>query len=156
MAKPKQLKRDNPYYQAEAILSRRDHSVKELKQKLKRKGFSAEQINTVTAWLIQRKLLNDEQMARRYVEWTLQSKAVGPRWLQFKLRERGINGSIIEKIVSEVAGKYPEEETAERAMDTWRRVHPQKANDRERLMRFLASRGFSQECISNCLLLLRD
>src|SRR5688572_26232861 len=83
-------KRSDPLYQAQAILSRRDHAEAEVRGKLKQKGFAEPQIEGAVAWLKQHRLLNDEAFARMYVENTLRFKPTGPRLLTQKLKQRGV------------------------------------------------------------------
>ena len=49
----------NVFYQAQAILSRRDHAEAEMRQKLNNKGFSGEEVQEAVDWLYEKKLLND-------------------------------------------------------------------------------------------------
>jgi regulatory protein len=139
-----QGKRQDPNYQAEAILSRREHSVFEVKTKLRRRKFTQEQINEAVARLAARGLLNDERFAQVYVASTLRQKAIGPRWLRAKLVQKGIARPLIDATIAAAFPPGAEEEVARRAVETWRRTHPGSAPDHVRLARFLASRGFSQ------------
>ena len=139
-----QGKRQDPFYQALNVLSRRNHSVFEVKAKLRRKGFNPQQIDRVVSQLKTQGLLDDRTFAVIFTDSTLRAKSVGPRWLKAKLRQKGIAATLVDEVIS---AKFPpgaEEKLARRAADTWRRSHPRHAHDSTRLMRFLASRGFSQ------------
>lgn len=142
-----QGKRSNPYYAAQDILSRRDHSEVELRRKMGAKRFTEQQITEVVVWLKQQKLLNDRVFARNYAESIVRVKAVGPRWLYSKLQQKGVSSDITKEIVSEVFATYNERELAAQAADRWRASHPKLAEDRQRLQRFLLSRGFSFEAM---------
>jgi len=144
-------KRADPTWQAQDILSRRDHSEAEVRGKLRRKGFTPDQIDMAIRWLQEKRLLNDAAFARRYIAAVLSAKAVGRRWLKHKLQEKGIAASIQEEALN--AALAPEQETAlaERAAAAWQRAHSQHASDRQRLVRHLLSRGFSWETISRAL-----
>lgn len=137
-------KRQNAFYQAQAILSRRDHSVAELSGKLKRRGFSGAEITGVVKTLQAQGFLDDAASARRYAEYSLQTKAVGPRWLKQKLRQRGFSAALINEAVSAAFFIQPEEALARRAAQGWQRLHQtKKTGDEARLFRFLIGRGFS-------------
>ena len=138
-------KSEDAYYQAQAILSRRDHSEHEVRTKLAQKGFAAERIDDVIGKLKQLKLIDDEKFAVMYVTNTLRFKNVGPRWLVHKLKEKRIAPDFIEPAVYGVMDEAKEEEFARAAAAAWRRSHSDKTGDRERLTRFLLSRGFSFE-----------
>lgn len=143
--------RKEPHYVAQDILSRRDHSIAEVRLKLKRKGFSATQTDETIAWLQMRKLLNDEKFAARYVENTLAIKAVGPRWIAYKLKQKGIAQDIIEETLGSVFTTDGEQQLATTAAQAWRRQHSKHREDKQRLQRFLMSRGFSFEAIKTAI-----
>ncbi len=144
-------RRQDPYYQAQDILSRRDHSEAEVRQKLTRKGFSSSEVQSVIEWLYTKKLLDDKLVAERYVSSVLSYKTIGPRWLKMKLRQRGVDSETLDETISAAfAEPGREEQLLEEAATSWqRRVrHPA---DKERLARFLAGRGFTPDKISNYL-----
>lgn len=134
-------KRSDPLYQAQAILSRRDHSAAEIRQKLARKGFSPGEINQAVGWLTDNNLLDDAKFARTYTESMLRVKPVGPRWLKAKLRQKGIASAIIAETLAEAFALIQEEELARQA------AARHAPGDKNRLYRFLLSRGFSNEVI---------
>lgn len=147
-----QAKRSNPIWVAQDILSRRDHSEAEVKQKLQRKGFSSTQIAATLAWLHEKKLLNDRLFAERYVASVLRGKAVGRRWLSQKLREKGVPAATSEAVIGEALSSEREKELVQQAAKTWQRLHPATKDDQVRLQRFLLSRGFSFEVIEGATL----
>lgn len=139
----KQGKRSDVLYQAQAILSRRDHSRAELQAKLRRRGFTAGQIAVAVARLQQRGLLDDEQFTAAFISAALRRTIVGPRWLRSKLREKGIASERITTALQQAFPPGREEALIRQAAAAWRRLHPRHASDQARLYRFLASRGFS-------------
>lgn len=144
-----QGKRTDPFYQAQDILSRRDHTEFELRAKLKKKGFSPDKINSVVTWLQDRRLLDDQKFTERYIINTLQTKSVGPRWIAQKLRQKGIAPEVTEASLGAYLAFDRQAELAIQAANSWRRRHPQYKDDKQRLQRFLLSRGFSFEAISS-------
>ena len=144
-----QGKRTDPLYQAQDILSRRDHSTAEVQNKLKRKGFTTEQISVAIHWLQEKRLLDDARFAERYIANTLAAKAVGRRWLQNKLREKGVAAALVESALNTALTPEQEHTHAQRAAATWRRIHSREATDQGRLTRHLLSRGFSWEVVGD-------
>lgn len=144
-------KRTDPYYQAQAILSIRDHAEAELRTKLARKGFAAREIDGVVDWLKEKELINDARFAVAFVANTLRFKKVGPRWLAAKLQQKGVAAEAIAAALREGYGTGEEQRLVKEAAATWRAGHPRIANDQQRLWRFLASRGFSPESIAAAL-----
>lgn len=147
-------KRQDVFYQAQAILARRDHSAAEVKAKLARKGFTKDEIAKTVDFLQEKKLLDDALFAKEYIESILRAKPVGPRYLSAKLKQKGVGEGIIQETLGEIKGR--EAILAEQAAAQWKRLHPstssgqvpKHAQDKQRLFRFLASRGFTQDVIS--------
>lgn len=144
--------RTDPNYQAQAIISRRDHSIFEVQTKMRRQGFTAAQIHSAITKLKKLRLLDDHAFAHKYVKETLHFKAVGPRWLVRGLRRKGIGESIIKEAIAKNLTPAREQELISQATAKWRRLHPsassgQAPKDHQRLTRFLLSRGFSYAAI---------
>jgi len=148
-------KRSDPLYQAQAILSRRDHAEAEVRRKLKQKGFVEPQIEGAVAWLKQHRLLNDEAFARMYVENTLRFKPTGPRLLTLKLKQRGVEPALIEKVMAESFVPGRETELIQQAALKRRVRSLQEPREYLRLQRWLLSRGFSPSSVDEYLQNLR-
>jgi len=151
-------KRTNPYYVAQDILSRRDHSEFELRTKMRRKKFSLAVIDDVVAKLKKLNLINDKKFAVMFVANTLLFKAVGPKYLSYKLNQKGIISSFIEAALAEAFPPGREADLARQAATAWRRSHHPKNNDpqernkhRQRLTRMLISRGFSFSAMESAI-----
>src|SRR5690348_11419305 len=125
-----QGKKGDIKYQAQDILSRRDHSEFELRQKLAKKGFSAAAINEVITWLQTKKLVNDAAFARRYVESLIRSRAVGRRYLSHKLVEKRVNKEAAQAAITELITDEVEKDLAIRAAAAWQRQHAKYAADK--------------------------
>lgn len=136
-------KRTDPIYQAQAILAIRDHSMAEITLKLKKKGFAHPDIKDALVWLEQHKLINDQEFAERYIEGMIRSKPVGPRWLQAKLRQKGITPDVISATLARHCSPDRERELAKEATAAFILRSPDPA----RLYRFLLTRGFSADII---------
>lgn len=140
-------KKTNPYYQAQSILARRDHSEAEVRQKMKKKGFSYDEIDQIIDWLKDQKLLDDAEFARKYAKSLVQSKPVGPLYIRNKFRGKQVADHIVEDAIAKAYEETSEEELIEQAASTWKKIHVKHASDRQRLMRHLASRGFTTDKI---------
>lgn len=77
------------------LLSRREHSQLELKQKLKQRGFSEQHIQQALHELNDKKFQSDERFAESYIR-ARANKGFGPQRIKQELRERGINEDYIE------------------------------------------------------------
>jgi len=124
------------------ILSRRDNSVKEMRGKLKQKGISEEDIDETITWLMEKKLLDDTAFAQKRAESIFRTKLVGPRFIQAKLREAGIESEIIAESIDVLADREEWGARAQKALERWQKVHTKHKDDKIRQIRFLISRGF--------------
>lgn len=139
----------NPRYLAQDILSRRDHSEAEMRQKMAKKKVPPADIDDTITWLKTKKYLNDARFAATYIETMVNLKPVGPRWLEAKLRQKGVKLDTIQQALDKSYSS--EKDLAQQAADRWRRSHPAKAGDNQKLARHLAARGFSSHIIHDLL-----
>jgi regulatory protein len=87
------------YNKALDIISRREHSQKELSDKLIKKFNIPELVDSVIHGLLEKDLLNDYRYSESYVV-ARKRKGFGPKKIGYELVSRGVN----ENTVSEVIG----------------------------------------------------
>ena len=126
------------------ILARRDHSEREMRLKLRRKISDADQRDEVIVWLQEKRLLNDADFAQKKAESIMRTKMCGPMYIRNKLREAGVENSIIDGVVENIASTEEWGERARKAITQWQKAHPKHRDDTVRQARFLASRGFDR------------
>ena len=76
---------------------------KEIYDKLLELGFSTEIINRVIADLEQLEYINDEECAKKFIESNKKSKKISKSMIKLKLKNKGIDGEIIEKYLEKLA-----------------------------------------------------
>ena len=91
------------YNKALDILSRREHSEKELIQKLKNKFEEHDLIHEVTSKLINKNLLNDLRFAEAYTV-SRKRKGFGPKKISFELVGKGLREKEVESVLTEIGG----------------------------------------------------
>jgi regulatory protein len=129
------------------LLARRDHFRAELAEKLRDKDFSEEEIEAAVARCAQEGYLDDERVARRFVERRAVSKGWGPRRLRLELEKRGASSEVA--AAASDLGEAQEERVlavalakAElRARAGWWRLH----EARGRMISSLVNRGFATD-----------
>lgn len=89
------------FNKAADLLSRRDHSSKELLQKLRQKGYS-EGAEEAIERLSDLGYIDDRRFAERYADELRRIKKFGKRRIWDELYRKGIDGEIIDEIVSEI------------------------------------------------------
>ncbi len=137
------------------ILTNRDHSKYELKQKLRQRGFESETIGAVMAECERLNYINDERTARLYIS-QLNRKCFGKRHITMALKKKGLHGVAIENMLVQKCAEVEERKKAarllEKRMKTAKR-EKKAEKKRDTIYRFLYSRGFSKAVVND---LIRD
>lgn len=131
------------------LLTRREHSFAELRQKLLARDFSAELIEEVLEALVQRGHLSD----RRYAEALASHRAkngYGPIYISQELREKGVDTGIAEAALSAVEMSWIDIADA-RHQSHFKGQPPQDYSDWSRRAAYLKRRGFQTEIILKVL-----
>jgi regulatory protein len=137
------------------ILSKRDHSKYELKQKLHQRGFASKVIDTVIAECERLDYINDLRTAHLYI-LQLKRKCFGRRYVRMALKKKRLSGAVAENLLLK---NYPEADERENAGKILQKkektFEPEEdlKKRKEKIYRFLCSRGFSKYVISE---LIRD
>ena len=136
------------YNKALDILSRREHSVLELKQKLKKKYNFTDNLNEVISRLKENNLLNDYRFTEAYVIYR-KRKGFGPIKISNELKSKGISEATIDEVLDSEGGWM---EAANKAFIKRFKEGPSK--DIKILLKqknFLHNRGFSFQEIESVL-----
>ena len=130
------------------LLSMRAHTSCELRQKLLRAGFPADEVDTAIAECENRHYLDDRLFAEDCTNLWLE-RGHGGRSIRQKLRQKGIPAELAAAALNDSEDAEPE--AACRAIDgkipsLLREKDPRKR--RAKALRFLAARGFSGAALS--------
>ena len=143
----------NAYNAALRILTRRDHSRHELVLKLKQRGFSSEDIDHAVSACEEYDYINDRRTAKVYIR-QLKRKGYGKKRIQLELKKKGLRGDRILNILDQSVSETDESEGAKRILTkNLKRFEREKdvQKRRDKIYRFLQSRGFSREVISKTI-----
>ena len=88
------------YNYAVSLLSRREHTVNEITEKLRRKGY-AQFAENVCSRLISEGYLSDERFARLYVRELVNLKGYGKRRIKDELLRKGVDRELVSDILEE-------------------------------------------------------
>lgn len=134
------------------LLARRPRSEKEIRDRLREKEFSEEEIQQTLDALRSAGLVSDEAFARTFIREQLSLHAKGPLAIKEKLLVLGINKQTIDRALSEVLQDVSEagvaRNAAERFLRSTGRKHSDPHTKRRKLTAFLAGRGFSWDVIA--------
>ena len=121
--------------QAVSLLARREHSSRELREKLRARSFSAEAVESALATLRKQDLQSDYRFAEACTR-SLMGRGYGSLRVSGELRERGVSEDIAQEFESLARkGEF------ERACEALRR----KTGTRQQQLRFLNQRGYPGE-----------
>lgn len=129
------------------LLSRREHSVFELTQKLKKRYGLNKLINDVIIRLQESNLLNDQRFAEAYIKVRAR-KGFGPRRIDAELQQRKVSEAIINQELSMI------ENWNELALLAFKKKFGNFQKDTKEILKaksFLQNRGFSFEQIEFCI-----
>jgi regulatory protein len=137
-------KKLKPLEYAFYLLKSRDRSIGEMKEKLKRRECTPEEINETIAFLLEKDFLNDQRFAENFVRFRKSIKPTGEYYLRNKLLEKKISPDLIEKVLTENADQ--ESEVSE-AAKYWMKKNQKVPREKiyQKLSRHLISRGFEWE-----------
>lgn len=85
------------------LLSHRDHSKKELADKIKRSGASCEAAQSAALRMEEIGLIDDESYARRYAAELMRRKYFSQARIEYELQKKGIDRDLIHAIIEEMA-----------------------------------------------------
>ena len=132
------------------LLSRRDHTRLEIEQKLKQRGYNREIIQDVAAECERLNYIDDERTAKVYIRQLIR-RGFGFRRIRLELNRKGLKGDRFEPIINASRLEFDEHEIANRVlqkkMKSFEREEDSKKR-RDKIYRFLYSRGFSEPIIS--------
>ncbi|MGB2769977.1 MAG: RecX family transcriptional regulator [Candidatus Zixiibacteriota bacterium] len=136
------------------FLSFRRRTEKEIRDKLKSKGFDEKSIKSTIGKLKEYDLINDSEFAAAWVKERLAYKPRGKKLLAQELWKKGIGKDIIDQVTEELC--QDEERSAaellEKIKGRYKNLEPKVA--RRRMYGLLLRRGFSYETVKSALALL--
>lgn len=127
------------------ILARRPHASRELEKKLADKGVDAETVKGVLQVLFEKKFLDDEDVALRWAQFRIRDRHWGKAKVAAFLREKGIDGAIVDRVQDTVWAEFSEPDIARKAVA--KRFPDGTSLPRTKVLSFLRSRGFSSGVI---------
>lgn len=131
------------------LLAVREHSVRELREKLRRKYGDAAVIADVLHDLQSRGLLSDERFTEQYVSMRSR-KGYGPVRIRVELLERGISGELIDAWLDDSPSVWSAsliEVTSQRFGES----SAESQQEQAKRARFLQHRGFPESMIRRYL-----
>ncbi|MFI5333720.1 MAG: regulatory protein RecX [Chlamydiales bacterium] len=124
------------------LLARRGYFEQEIREKMRRKGYSAEIIEKMITLCVQKGYINDEARVKNVIE-SKQARGRGPRRIALELRAKG---ALTERTARDLQmlDQRP-------GIMTLHAKLKRRALTREKIIRMLMQRGFDLDKILSCL-----
>ncbi len=135
------------------LLTRRAHSVRELRDKLARAGHEAGEIETALERLAELRLVDDRAVAYNHAQHRAREGKRARSWVRGELLRRGIDAELAEEALEDAFPPERANESFERAVRklAGRRGVPEDREGRLRLARRLARAGFPSSQVNRIL-----
>lgn len=141
------------YNYALFLLNARNYTSKEIKNKLEKKFYSQQTINRVLDKLQSYGMINDEEYASKYINDSINFKKNGIRKIQYNLINKGISREIIDNIEVDYESQLKNAlSLAEKKM----KLLQNKSNPREKIYRFLISKGYDHGIVKKVIVRLYE
>ena len=131
------------------LLEKQDRSEKNLRDKLREGGYPAEAIDIAIDYISEYGYLDDARMAASHVRFYQDSRSK-QRIIQ-DLKAKGISPDVIDRVIEE---EYTADESEQIERLLVKKNYDKDTatyEDRAKIYRFLAGRGFSSDSINKCL-----
>lgn len=136
------------------VLARKPVTAKDMSDYLEEKGYDTEVAEAVTCELMDLGYIDDEAYARLYVEYAAE-RHYGPSKIRYELGRHGVASDII-SLVLEESDDDCIEELAQVVMSKYRDCDLDDMKQRQRVTRYLASRGYGFDVIGEVIKYCRD
>ena len=127
------------------LLSRREHSAFEIRDKLHKRDFDEGEIEQTIIELQQGGWLSDERYAEAYIRMR-QQKGFGPIRIAIELNERGVKESIVDDYL-QADNEGWQQALEQQYLKKYKNKPVEDYNDRAKRIRFLQYRGFAPDVI---------
>jgi len=130
------------------LLGYRERSLREIRMRMRQKGYEEKLIEKVMKYLKDRNLINDKRFTRLWAESRIK-KGYGSWRIQSELEQKGVNREMADEILKNLYSGIDEVQVALDLVKKkkWLLKEPQRLT--EHVSNLLRRRGFSFEVISN-------
>ncbi len=140
------MRNSSPFAAALRLLTQREHSIRELADRLQRKGFDEAACCAAIARCRELGYVDDARFARSRARQLLQSGGAVGRRLLLDLQQHGISEEQAREVIAELEGEFPRELVLQALLERrFPRFDYHAADDRERrrVVNYFLRRGFT-------------
>ncbi len=140
-------KTDKIYNLALSLIMRRPRSLYEIEDYLRRKSVEPPDATHIIENLKQKGFIDDLDFAKRWVENRRLLKSTSKRKLEYELKQKRVDDSIIKQVLTE--DETTDSQTLQQLVSQKRQQS--RYQDNEKLMRYLAGQGYNYQDIKEAL-----
>jgi regulatory protein len=137
----------NQYIRMISLIYSRPRSEYEIRTKLRQKKVEPEEIDQLIEKLVKKNYLNDRKFAEWWVSSRKSSRPISSLKLKSELAQKGIKGELASEVLSEHFTKDDELESLKKLVEKKK----DKYETEQKLMAYLASKGFNYSQIKEVL-----
>lgn len=130
------------------LLSYRDRSAYEMKDRLLKKGYQEDEVVTVIKRLKELSYIDDNKFAEKWVRYRIKNKPRGSNMLKKELNSKGIEEKIINRVLEKLIDNELEVDLGCSLAKKWLKSHKE---DLSKLKRYLYYKGFPAAIIYTIL-----
>ncbi|MGB0496137.1 MAG: regulatory protein RecX [Kangiellaceae bacterium] len=132
------------------MLGIREHSEKQLRVKLRNKGFTSEDIDLAIKFLFEQDWLSNERFCEAFIRSRV-AKGQGRKRIEFELQQNGIGQALINLTLSELDIDWQHEcsRVLEKKIATTCKEKEVKFEEKIKIERFMRYKGFEPEQIKS-------
>lgn len=129
------------------LLSYRERTIKEIKDRLRKKEYKEEVIAEVVDYLLENDYLNEDRFAEMWIRSRKKHHPRGKKLIYKELRIKGVDDKIINSALNQYLSDQEELEMAEYLKDKWLRRRTDEDSSSYKLKNYLANKGFNYDLI---------
>ncbi len=129
------------------LLSYRERTIKEIKDRLAKKDFNEEVIIKVVDFLLENDYLNEERFAEMWIRSRKKHHPRGRKLIYKELKQKGVDQKIINSALKQYLNRQDELEMAEYLKEKWLRRRSDEDSSSYKLKNYLANKGFNYDLI---------
>ncbi|ADQ14703.1 regulatory protein RecX [Halanaerobium hydrogeniformans] len=129
------------------LLSYRERTIQEMRDRLEKKDFSLEVIDKVIDYLLDKDLLNEKRFSELWIRSRINNHPRGRRLIYKELRNKGVKKQIINTALDEYLSREEEIKMAEYLSNKWLRRRKEEDRSSYKLKNYLSNKGFDYDII---------
>lgn len=129
------------------LLSYRERTIKEIKDRLRKKDYKDDIIEKVVNYLLDNDYLNEARFAEMWIRSRKKHHPRGRKLIYKELNNKGVDQKIINSALNQHLSDQDELEMAEYLKEKWLRRRTEEDSSSYKLKNYLANKGFSYDLI---------